>query len=108
MLCVEVALLTVPNQREEDAAESSSRMPATNLESDRSPLRAELDGVGVSFGKAGTADHISVQSGVDEVKLLGPPREHPRRSWLCPEWQRPLGAGTAGATRMVEPIPHAC
>jgi hypothetical protein len=26
-------------------------------------------------------------SGVDEVKLLGPPREHPRRSWLGREWQ---------------------
>lgn len=22
-----------------------------------------------------------------EVKVLGPPREHPRRSWLGPEWQ---------------------
>jgi hypothetical protein len=28
-----------------------------------------------------------VQLGVDEVKLLGPPREYPRRSWLGPEWQ---------------------
>lgn len=24
---------------------------------------------------------------MDEVKLLGPPRVHPRRSWLGPEWQ---------------------
>jgi hypothetical protein len=57
------------------------------VETDRSPLRAELDRVGASFAKAGTRDYISVQSGVDEVKLLGPPREHPRRSWLGPEWQ---------------------
>jgi hypothetical protein len=54
---------------------------------DPSPLRAELDRVGASFAKAGAADCISVQFGVDEVKLLGPPREHPRRSWLGPEWQ---------------------
>jgi hypothetical protein len=53
----------------------------------RSPVFAELDRVGASFGKAGTRDYISVQLGVDEVKLLGPPREHPRRSWLGPEWQ---------------------
>ena len=48
---------------------------------------AELDRVGASFHKAGTADYVSVQLGLDEVKLLGPPREHPRRSWLGPEWQ---------------------
>jgi hypothetical protein len=28
-----------------------------------------------------------VQLGGDEVKLLGPPREYPRRFWLGPEWQ---------------------
>jgi hypothetical protein len=60
------------------------------VEPDRSPLRAELDRVGASFAKAGTRDYISVQLGVDEVKLLGPPREQPRRSWLGPEW-RALG-----------------
>jgi hypothetical protein len=54
---------------------------------DRSPILAELDRVGASFGKAGTAHYISVQLGVDEVKLLGPPREQPRRTWLGPEWQ---------------------
>jgi hypothetical protein len=52
-----------------------------------SPVRAELDRVGASFRKAGTRDYISVQLALEEVKLLGPPREHPRRSWLGPEWQ---------------------
>jgi hypothetical protein len=28
-----------------------------------------------------------VQLGIDEVKLLRPPREHPRRTWLGPEWR---------------------
>lgn len=54
---------------------------------DRSPVFAELDRVGASFSKAGAANFISVQLGVDEVKLLGPPREHPRRSWFGPEWR---------------------
>ena len=44
------------------------------VETDRSPLRAELDRVGASFAKAGVADCISVQLGVDEMKLLEPPR----------------------------------
>ncbi len=57
------------------------------VKADRSPLRAELDRVGASFAKAGAADCISVQLGLDEVKLLGPPREQPRRSRLGPEWQ---------------------
>ena len=52
-----------------------------------SPVRAELDRLGVSFRKAGAANYISVQLGLEEVKLLAPPREHPRRSWLGPEWQ---------------------
>ena len=42
-----------------------------------SPVRAELDRLSASFAKAGTRDYISVQAGVEEVKLLGPPREHP-------------------------------
>jgi len=51
-----------------------------------SPIHAELDRVGASFRKAGTRDYISVQAGVSEVKLLGPPREQTaRRSWLGPE-----------------------
>jgi hypothetical protein len=54
---------------------------------DQSPIHAELDRVGASFAKAGTDRYISVQLGVEEVKLLGPPRQHPRRSWLGPEWQ---------------------
>jgi len=53
----------------------------------RSPIHAELDRVGASFSKAGAAGYISVQLGLDEIKLLGPPREHPRRSWLGPEGQ---------------------
>ena len=54
---------------------------------DRSPIFAELDRVDASFSKAGAADFVSVQLDIDEVKLLKPPREHPRRSWLGPEWQ---------------------
>jgi hypothetical protein len=57
------------------------------MNGDRSPVFAELDRVGASFHKAGTAAYISVQLGLDDVKLLGPPRDHPRRSWLGPEWQ---------------------
>ena len=73
---------------------------------DRSPVFAELDRVGASFAKAGSADCIRVQFGVDEVKLLGPPREHPRRSCLGPEWQAvellaalPDGAGVEAVWR---------
>jgi hypothetical protein len=51
-----------------------------------SRVHAELDRVG-SLHKAGAAGYISAQLGLEEVKLLGPPREHPRRSWLGPEWQ---------------------
>jgi len=54
---------------------------------EQSLVHAELDRVGASFRKVGTKDYISVQLRLDEVKLLGPPREHPRRSWLGPEWQ---------------------
>ena len=61
---------------------------------DRSPIHAELDRVGASFRKAGASDYISVLQGIDEVKLLGPPREHPRRSWLGPEWQALERLGT--------------
>jgi hypothetical protein len=57
------------------------------METAQSPVRAELDRVGANFAKAGPSDSISDQFGLDEVKLLGPPREHPRRSWLGPEWQ---------------------
>jgi hypothetical protein len=56
------------------------------MQTDRPPVFAALDRVGASFAKAGTADYISVQLGLEDVKLLGP-REHPRRSWLGPEWQ---------------------
>ena len=54
---------------------------------ERSPLFAELHRVGASFRKAGTARYVCVHLGLHGVKLLGPPREHPRRSWLGPEWQ---------------------
>jgi len=57
------------------------------VEADQSAVRAELDRVGASFRKAGAADYISVTLCADGVKLTGPPREHPRRSWLGPEWQ---------------------
>jgi hypothetical protein len=52
--------------------------------------------VGVSFRKAGARDYVSVQLGIDEVKLLGPPREHPRRTWLGPGWQALELLGTLG------------
>jgi hypothetical protein len=55
------------------------------MRDDRSPVFAELDRVGASFARAGARDYVSVQLGLDEVKLLGPPRDHPRRSWLGPE-----------------------
>jgi hypothetical protein len=57
------------------------------VEADKSAVRAELDRVGASFRHAGAADYISVTLRADGVKLTGPPREHPRRSWLGPEWQ---------------------
>jgi hypothetical protein len=55
---------------------------------DRSPVQPELDRVGASFAKAGPRDYISVQLGIDEVKLLGPPREQPRRSWVGRDGRR--------------------
>ena len=57
------------------------------MNAEPSPVRAELDRVGASLRRAGTADYISVRLDLDKVKLLGLPREHPRRSWLSPEWQ---------------------
>jgi hypothetical protein len=54
---------------------------------DRSPLVAELDRVGAPFAKAGATAYVSVQLGLEEVKLVGPPYEHPRRSWIGPVWQ---------------------
>jgi hypothetical protein len=54
---------------------------------DRSLVYAELDRVGASFRKAGAREYISVQLGLEDVKLLGPSREQPRRTWLGPEWQ---------------------
>ena len=37
--------------------------------------------------RAGAANYISATFRTDGVKLTGPPREHPPRSWLGPEWQ---------------------
>jgi hypothetical protein len=55
---------------------------------DQSPVRAELDRVGASFRKAGAADYVSLShDGDGTVRLFGPPREHPRRRWVGPEWQ---------------------
>jgi len=52
-----------------------------------SPFRAELDRLGASFRKAGAANYVSAPFRSDGVKLNGPPRDRPRRSWLGPEWQ---------------------
>ena len=75
----------------------------------RSPLFVELDRVGASLGRAGPVSYISVQLAVDEVKLLGSPREYPRRSWRGPEWQAlellrqlPDDAGAEAVWRMLE------
>lgn len=57
------------------------------MEGERSPVRAELDRLGATIRKTGAWDYISATLRSDGVKLTGPPREHPRRSWLGPEWQ---------------------
>jgi hypothetical protein len=40
-----------------------------------------LDRAGASSRKAGAADCITVTEDTDAVRLVGPPREHPRRYW---------------------------
>ena len=46
-----------------------------------SELRAELERVGTSYGKAGAADYVAIEDyGDGVVTLLGPPRA-PRRRW---------------------------
>ena len=74
-----------------------------------SPIRAELDRVGASFRKAGAADYITVTEAGDAVRLVGPPREHPRRYWKGPSWQLlealaalPDNAGSLAVWRMLE------
>jgi len=57
------------------------------MAAEHSPVRAELDRVGASFRKAGAADYISITEDDDAVRLVGPPREHPRRYWKGPRWQ---------------------
>jgi hypothetical protein len=54
---------------------------------DPSRVLAELDRVGASSGKAGAADYITVTEDKDAVRLVGLPREHPRRYWKGPTWQ---------------------
>jgi hypothetical protein len=44
-------------------------------------LDAELDRVGVSFGKAGAKDYVAVLNLGEFVDLLGPPRIQPRPNW---------------------------
>jgi hypothetical protein len=61
-------------------------VPST-VAADPSPVLGELDRVGASFGKAGAADYITVTEDQDAVRLVGPPREHPRRYWKGPRWQ---------------------
>jgi hypothetical protein len=57
------------------------------MTADRSPVRAELR-VGASYGKGRRRRlHRAPVFRSDGVKLNGPPYEHPRRSWLGPEWQ---------------------
>jgi hypothetical protein len=53
----------------------------------KAQVRGELDRVGASFGKAGAGDYIAAVFRSEGVKVNGPPHEHPRRSWLGPEWQ---------------------
>jgi hypothetical protein len=43
--------------------------------------------VGASFRKAGAVDYVTVTEDMDAVRLVGPPREHPRRYWKGPTWQ---------------------
>ena len=57
------------------------------METEQAPVRAELDRVGATFRKAGAADYITVTEDGDAVRLVGPPREHPRRYWKGPRWQ---------------------
>jgi hypothetical protein len=49
------------------------------MDAAQSPVRAELDRVGASFRRAGAAGYITVTDMEDGVRLVGPPRDHPRR-----------------------------
>jgi hypothetical protein len=81
-------------------SETAGLLPRPVADSDKAPwlrhdrpdpvkerVRAELDRTAVSFRRAGAVNYISATFRSDGVKLNGPPREHPRRSWLGPEWQ---------------------
>jgi hypothetical protein len=94
----------------------------SRVTSDPSPVRAELDRVGASFRKAGAADYITVTEDEDAVRLVGPPREHPRRYWKGPRWQllellaalpddagvQAVWRGNGGWARLVEDFVLAC
>jgi hypothetical protein len=71
-----------------------------------SDVLSELDRAGASSRRAGAGTFISVTLRADGVRLTGPPWEHPRRSWLGPEWQAlellaalPDGAGVQAVWR---------
>jgi len=70
---------------------SAACPPASRGEPSVCPITAfspnRSTGVGSSFRKAGAANYVSAALRSDGVKLLGPPRDRPRRSWLGPEWQ---------------------
>jgi hypothetical protein len=51
------------------------------------PVLAELDRVGARCRKAGAPDYITVTEDTYAVRLVGPPRKHPRRYWKGPTWQ---------------------
>lgn len=64
-------------------------------------VRVELGRVGISIAAAGYASGVlAIDLGDDEIRILGPPSETPRRSWDCTEAellellaQLPDGAG---------------
>jgi hypothetical protein len=60
-----------------------------------SPVRAELDRVGATFRKVGSADYMTVTEDQDAVRLVGQPREHPRRYWKG----RPRNCSNSGRFR---------
>jgi hypothetical protein len=72
-------------------------------------VRAELDRVGASFRKAGTANYITITEDESFVRLAGPPEERPRRHWKGPGWHLlellaalPDGAGVQAVWRALD------
>lgn len=73
-------------------------------------LPDQLDCLGASFRKAGAVDYISLSELGETVRLLGPPRERPRRLWEGPAWQAlellaslPNNAGVTAIWRAIDP-----